>query len=106
MRKATRKAAHDLLKTFAQTSLKQYDVETLKKAYPFHKLFFDEVGLVAFKQERSVVTKMGLSLYPDLAELIASEKHQEVVKEKVIEGDLKDATVNTIDRIINDFPAT
>jgi hypothetical protein len=105
MNKDTRQAVHDLLRTFARTSLKDYDVEALKRAYPFHRLFFDEVGLVAFKQERSVVTKMGQSLYPKLAQLIASENHTEVEREKVIQGKLKDSTVSAIDRIVRELRA-
>jgi hypothetical protein len=105
MRVKTRQAVYDLLKSFAQTSLRDYDIETLKQAYPFHRLFFDDAGLVAFKQERSVVTRMGLSLYPELARLIALENYLEVAREKVIEGSLKDTTVNTIDRIVRDLRA-
>jgi hypothetical protein len=105
MEEKTRQAVHSLLKTFAQKSLKDYDIETLKRAYPFHQLFFDEVGLVAFKQERSVVTKMGQSLYPELAKLIASETHSDVEREKLIQGQLSETTVSTIDRIVRDLRA-
>lgn len=103
MQESTRKEAHDLLKTFARQSLQNYDVEALKRAYPFHRLFFDEVGLVAFKQERSVVTKMGQSLYPRLAKLIAQENHSDVSLEKDIEGNLNESMASTIDRIIGEF---
>ena len=105
MQDTTRRAVHNLLKTFAQESLKDYDIETLKRAYPFHRLFFDEVGLVAFKQERSVVTKMGMRLYPELARLIALENYSDVTRERAIAGQLKDTTVNTIDRIVRDLRA-
>ncbi|HKZ71374.1 MAG TPA: TdeIII family type II restriction endonuclease [Anaerolineales bacterium] len=105
MRKSTRKAVHILLKTFAQKSLKSYDVELLKRAYPFHQLFFDEVGLVAFKQERSVVTKMGQTLYPELAKLIASENYTDVELNKEIQGELGSKTVAAIDRIVRDLRA-
>jgi hypothetical protein len=105
MRDTTHQAVRDLLKTFAQKSLKDYEIETLKRAYPFHRLFFDEVGLVAFKQERSVVTRMGQSLYPELARLIALENYADVTRERVIAGQLRDTTVNTIDRIVRDLRA-
>lgn len=105
MQAKTRQAIYQLLKSFAQTSLRDYDIETLKRAYPFHRLFFDDLGLVAFKQERSVVTRMGLSLYPELARLVALENYSEVEREKVIQGILKDTTVNTIDRIVRDLRA-
>lgn len=101
----TRQSVHHLLKAFAQKSLKTYDAETLKRAYPFHRLFFDEAGLVAFKQERSMVTKMGQSLYPELARLIAAERYSDVAREKVIDGQLKTTTVNAIDHIVRDLRA-
>jgi type II restriction enzyme len=99
----TRQSVYDLLKNFAQKSLKSYDLETLKKAYPFHRLFFDEVGLVAFKQERSVVTKMGQRLYPDLAKCIAQEHYQNVALEHEITGTLKKSAADTIARIVREL---
>ena len=106
MRENTRQAVHDLLKNFAQKSLQDYDIEKLKRAYPFHRLFFDDAGLVAFKRERSIVTKMGLRLYPEMARLIALENYSDVTREKVIQGELDEATVNTIDRIVRDLRAS
>lgn len=105
MRSATRKEVHHLFKTFAQQTLQTHDVEKLKRAYPFHRLFFDELGLVAAKQERSIVTKMGQSLYPELARLIAIEKYSDVVLEKTIDGNLNAAMVNRIDEIVRDLRA-
>jgi hypothetical protein len=103
MNDTTRSSVHSLLKNFAQKSLKDYDVEKLKKAYPFHRLFFDEVSLVAFKQERSVVTKMGMHLYPELAKVIALSNYNDVVREKLIKGIVNIDTANTIDRIVTDL---
>ena len=105
MNEHTRQTVHHLLKTFAQTSLQDYDIEKLKRAYPFHRLFFDDAGLVAFKRERSIVTKMGLRLYPEIARLIALENYSDVTLEKVIQGELDEAAVNTIDRIVRDLRA-
>ena len=81
MQNSTRQAIHTLLKTFAQNSLKDYDLDVLKRAYPFHRIFFDDLGLLAFKQERSVVTKMGMNLYPELARLVALENYADVARE-------------------------
>ncbi|MBI3363129.1 MAG: TdeIII family type II restriction endonuclease [Chloroflexi bacterium] len=103
MNRKTRKAVYSLLKDFVQKSLKSYDIEELKQAYPFHRLFFDEVGLVAFKQERSVVTRMGQQLYPDLAECIATEHYQNVTLEHEITGTLKKSTADTISRIVREL---
>ena len=105
MQETTRHAVCNLLLTFAKTSLKSYDLEVLKRAYPFHRLFFDETGMLAFKRERSVVTRMGKNLYPELAKLIASERFIDVEREKEIQGTLDDSTVGTIDRIVRDLRA-
>lgn len=99
----TREAVYQLLKNFAQTSLKSYDIENLKKAYPFHRLFFDEAGFMAFKQERSIVTKMGQRLYPALAECIAREHYNDVILEHEITGSLNRATVNAISAIVREL---
>jgi type II restriction enzyme len=103
MEESTRKTIHSLLKNFAQKSFKDYDVEKLKKAYPFHRLFFDELGLIAFKQERSVVTKMGMHLYPELARTIALEHYKDVVREKAIRGFATASTASAIDRIVTEL---
>lgn len=103
MNQETRQAVYNLLKTFAQKSLKSYDFQELKKAYPFHRLFFDEVGLIAFKQERSVVTKMGQQLYPHLAELIAKEHYQNVLLEYEITGTLNKSTADAISKIVREL---
>lgn len=103
MQRSTRKAVHDFLKNFTKKSLKTFDIDLLKRAYPFHRLFFDDIGLVAFKQERSMVTRMGQSLYPQLARMIASEKYSEVVLEKTIEGELNVAMLGKIDQIVREL---
>lgn len=105
MRETTRQALHSQLRTFARQTFRDYDIEILKRAYPFHRLLFDEVGLVAFKRERSAVTRMGQTLYPELAKLIASERYSDVALDKVIQGNLPDATVSAIDRIVRDLRA-
>jgi len=103
MNTPTQIAIYTLLKNFAQKSLKDYDVEALKRAYPFHRLFFNEVSLVAFKQERSVVTKMGMQLYPELAKIIALEHHKDVEREKPIRGRNNSDVASTIDRIVTEL---
>lgn len=105
MRKDTRESIHKLLKSFTQKSLQHFDVDKLKRAYPFHRLFFDEIGLVAFKQERSMVTRMGQGLYPELARLIASEKYSDVTLQKLLEGDLNEGIAIKIDQIVGELRA-
>jgi len=101
----TRDRIYRLLEDFTKTSLKKFDIEQLKLAYPFHRLFFDDVSLEAFKQERSIVTRMGMNLYPELARLIALENNLNVEREKEIRGDLDEAIVIKIDRIVRDLRA-
>ena len=103
MNNNTTQQVHTLLKDFAERSLKDYDVEKLKKAYPFHRLFFDELALVAFKQERSVVTRMGMHLYPELAKVIALQSFKEVEREKPIRGKAKQSIATAIDRIVTEL---
>ncbi|MBX3060411.1 MAG: TdeIII family type II restriction endonuclease [Anaerolineae bacterium] len=103
MNQETRQTVYHLLKNFAQKSLKSYDVQTLKRAYPFHRLFFDDMGLLAFKQERSVVTRMGQQLYPELARCVAREHYAQVALEYEITGQLNQATTDTISRIVREL---
>lgn len=105
MRETTCQALYSQLRTFARQTFGDYDIEILKRAYPFHRLLFDEVGLVAFKRERSAVTRMGQTLYPELAKLIASERYSDVALDKIIQGNLPNATVSVIDRIVRDLRA-
>ena len=102
----THQAVYDLLKNFAQQSFKQYDakeIEELKRAYPFHKLFLDDAGLIAAKRERSAVTKMGMLLFPRLAKCIASEHYQQVAVEHKIEGLLRKSATDAISRIVREL---
>ncbi len=103
MNQETRRTVYHLFKNFAQKSLKSYDVQKLKQAYPFHRLFFDEMGLLAFKQERSVVTRMGQQLYPELAGCIAREHYTQVALEYEIAGQLDKETTDTISRIVREL---
>lgn len=103
MKKETLDTVYLLLKNFTQKSIKSFDVEKLKSAYPFHRLFFDELSLIAFKQERSIVTKMGMHLYPELAKIIALENFRDVTRETHIRGTVPLQTATTIDRIVTEL---
>jgi hypothetical protein len=100
MNAATRAEVHKVLKNFTKKNLKTYDVEVLKKQYPFHRLFFDDVGLVAFKQERTMVTNMGNELYPQLAKIIASEFYKDVVRDKHITGIISKKANDTMSSVV------
>ena len=80
-----------------------YDVEELKKAYPFHALLFSGEAIKAFKKQRTVVTKMGQQLIPQLAEIIAKDLYKEVYREYEIVNQLDLAKIETIDKIVNEL---
>ncbi len=103
MRSDTQQAVYQLIKSFAQSTILEYDVAKLRLAYPFHRILFDDAGLIAFKQERRVVTRMGAQLYPQLARVIALENYTNVEREKDITGLLEEAQVNAIERIVREL---
>jgi hypothetical protein len=80
-----------------------FTIEELKKAFPFHSIFFPDEALISFKQQRSLVTKMGLQLYPKIAEIIARDKYKDVHRNHEITGELDVGKVNVIDKIINEL---
>jgi hypothetical protein len=80
-----------------------YSLEELEQAYPFHSLFFREEALKAFKQQRRIVTRMGQTLYPTLAEMIALDRYSNVHRDFRIEGILDAAKVETIEGIVDEL---
>jgi len=64
-----------LMEFVGQLITVSYSLEELEQAYPFHSLFFRGEALKAFKQQRSIVTRMGMKLYPTLAEMIALDQY-------------------------------
>jgi hypothetical protein len=82
-----------------------YTIEDLKKAFPFHSIFFPDEALISFKQQRSVVTKMGMILYPKVAEIIARDQHKEVHLDHELTGEMDAAKIEIIDRMINELRA-
>lgn len=73
MNDETCKKIEAFLREFTRKALKDRNINKLKQAYPFHRLFFNERELLASKRERSIVTRMGQELYPKLAKMIAEE---------------------------------
>lgn len=83
-----------------ETDARKSDLDAIKIGYPFHVLFFDSKGLLAFKLERRLVTKMGTILYPKLAKIIAEDRCQDVHREYQITGELTVSEIAAIDRIV------
>lgn len=83
--------------------LSKHSIEELKKMYPFHAIFFPDDALPYAKQERSIVTVLGTSYYPPLAEIIAKEKYSEVHREWAIIKEVDAAKLGTINKILSDL---
>jgi len=104
MRQETRDKLKKALISFAQSIAEvSYNIEELKRAYPFHSLFFPEEGLIAFKNQRTIVTRMGQKLIPELAKIIAEDQYVEVYRERKIVGQLDIAKIEVIDSIVNEL---
>jgi hypothetical protein len=78
-------------------------IERLRLAYPFHSLFFKDEGLIAFKMQRSIVTKMGRRLYPNLALYIAQDRYRYVYIDHRIEGVVPENWVSKADTIVDEL---
>jgi len=104
MKKSTRNKLKSFLKNFVisigETS---YSVEELKRAFPFHVLFFPDEALISFKLQRRIVTKMGMKLYPGVAKIIAEDRYEEVRLNHPISGELDTAKATAIERIITEL---
>lgn len=90
--------------------LKPRTIEDLRAAMPFHALFFGDEGLVAAANQRSIVTKMGQSLYPGIAKIIVEGSYQDVFVSgrkkkgrKAIEGQLPSSVTGVIGAIVDDL---
>lgn len=82
-----------------------YTIEELKKAYPFHSLFFPDEALKAFKIQRSLVTKMGQILFPNLAAIILREAYNDVHVNWKVQAVLEAAKLNLINEILDGLDA-
>lgn len=87
------------------TTLTRYKAEELKKLYPFHAVFFPDEALPYAKQERSIVTKMGQSFYPSLAEIVAKGRYSDVRREYMLTKEIESAKINMVNKIVDDLRA-
>lgn len=106
MKLSTRQAVSEILREFAfdqLPKLTRWTLDDIRQAYPFHRLFFPDEAILASRVERSVVTSMGTSLYPKLAEAIARDRYEAVFLGHTIEGTLNDAAINMIEQIVTEL---
>ena len=80
-------------------------IEEIREAYPFHRIVFPDQAIMAARLERSIVTAMGSSLYPQLAEAVALGRFKTVRKEFPISGALNDAACNMVEQIVSELRA-
>ena len=103
MKEATRRAVKSFIKDFVErrtSKAKEFSLEDLRKAYPFHGLFFRDDALVAFKLQRSIVTAMGRGFYPQIAKLVAQDNYQEVYLDYQFAEELDVEQCNKIEEIV------
>jgi len=78
-------------------------VDELRKAYPFHELFFKGEAIVAFTLQRSIVTAMGKKFYPTIAKIIALDNYHSVHVDHRMEGYLGSNTCNKIEQLVTEL---
>ena len=104
LKRETRQKITDLLNQFVtRLTQEEYTIEELQKAYPFHSLFFRGEALVAFKRQRSIVTKLGQGLFPKLARIVAEEHYSDIHLGREFRATVDGAVADTIDRIVTEL---
>lgn len=106
MKEKTKDEIRKLVLAFARKlSVKKRDftIEELKKAFPFHTLFFADDAIIAFKLQRSIVTTLGMKIYPEIARIIAKDRYERVYIDHPIEKEIPIEKVNTIEGIITEL---
>lgn len=104
MKRETKQKITDLLEQLViRLTRVEYSIEDLQRAYPFHSLFFRDDAIIAFKQQRSIVTSLGQSLYPKLARIIAEENYERVYLEHEFRALVPGGVADTIDRIVTEL---
>jgi hypothetical protein len=103
MKQETIAKIKDEIIQFSKKILPQFSIEELKRAFPFHSIFFTEEGLRAFKVQRTLVTRMGMQLYPKIAFLIAQDKYSHVFLDHDIVGEADTGMITKADRILDEL---
>lgn len=88
-------------KTIAEKSKQTYPIDALKREYPFQSLFFRDEALVAFKHQRTIVTKLGQQLYPQLVITLAKARFCYVCRDYPMQITLDQAVWNAVDEIVS-----
>ncbi|MGP8056932.1 MAG: TdeIII family type II restriction endonuclease [Nitrososphaerales archaeon] len=105
MQERTRREVSRIVSAFID-SIPQIDksqIEFIRKAYPFHAAIFSEEAILYSKQERSIVTRMGMTLFPSLAKTISLDSHADVHTNHSIRGLIDVGSLAQIDTIMNEL---
>jgi len=93
----------DMMVKFVQDTVQtEYDIAELGRAYPFHALFFRDDAIIAFKRQRSIVTRLG-RLYPKVARIIASSYYHEVHIDYALSGTVDSGMLGAVEKIITEL---
>lgn len=105
MKEETRSQVKQAIIGFAEASLGkvEFTVDELKRAFPFHSIFFPDEALLSFKVQRSLVTRMGMTLYPKMAVIIARDNYKGVHCNYPISGRVSAERVGVMDRIVDEL---
>nr|MDO8061974.1 TdeIII family type II restriction endonuclease [Candidatus Freyrarchaeum guaymaensis] len=106
MKEETKKAIIAEILDFARVISEkkvEYSLNDLKKAFPFHSLFFSDDALFAFKLQRSIVTRLGMQLYPKIAKIIACDRYSKVHVNYEIKGVILEEKANMIEKIVTEL---
>lgn len=80
-----------------------WQIDELKRAYPFYPLFLSDDEIFASKKERSLTTKFGQGFYPQLAKIIGEDKYREVQLNHEVRGDLNSAAYEMLEQIVTEL---
>ncbi len=79
------------------------DPDIIKKAYPWHSIFFTPEAAIAALKERSLVTSVGMKFVPNLAKIIAEDLYKDVHLDHRLYCKLDEGAVRKIDRICREL---
>lgn len=77
--------------------------DIIKKAYPWHSVFFTPEAAIAALKERSLVTSIGMTFVPQLARIIAEDKYNDVHLEHQLHEEIDSGSIRTIDKICREL---
>lgn len=106
MREATKLHLGQFIEQFARQRLakvQNISIPDLRRAFPFHDLFFRDEGLRAFKAQRSIVTALGRGFYPQVARIVAMDKYKDVHLEYEIGCTLPEQMCGKIEQIVTEL---